>query len=78
MELDVIDGYQAGEIRSTKNLSGGEFHREPCPRPGFPNGQQDVVDSPSSTKGSARWMRIRWTPRWIRWPGCTGTASSSA
>ena len=24
LELDVIDGYQAGEIRSTKNLSGGE------------------------------------------------------
>ena len=24
LELDVIDGYQAGEVRSTKNLSGGE------------------------------------------------------
>ena len=24
LELDVIDNYQAGEIRSTKNLSGGE------------------------------------------------------
>jgi exonuclease SbcC len=24
LDLDIIDGYQAGEIRSTKNLSGGE------------------------------------------------------
>jgi len=24
LELDVVDNYQAGEIRSTKNLSGGE------------------------------------------------------
>ncbi len=24
LELNVVDGYQAGEIRSTKNLSGGE------------------------------------------------------
>ena len=24
LELNVVDDYQAGEIRSTKNLSGGE------------------------------------------------------
>ncbi|MCK4269563.1 MAG: hypothetical protein KAW93_03705, partial [Methanogenium sp.] len=24
LELDIIDNYQAGELRSTKNLSGGE------------------------------------------------------
>ena len=40
--LDVIDNYQAGEIRSVKNLSGGEsFIVSPlaCTRP-FKNGQQ--------------------------------------
>ena len=41
LELYVIDNYQAGEIRSTKNLSGGEsfiVSLAPGPRP-LPDGQ---------------------------------------
>lgn len=67
LELDVIDGYQAGEIRSTKNLSGGEsFIVSLALALGLSQMASKTVRwTPfSSTKGSARWMRIRWTPRW--------------
>ena len=29
LELNVVDGYQAGEVRSTKNLSGGRSWEKP-------------------------------------------------
>ncbi len=81
LELNVIDSYQAGEVRSTKNLSGGELPRRPGAgaRPlahGQPQGAGGFALP--GRGGSAPWTTRPWTPPWKRWPGCAGRASSSA
>ena len=59
LELNVVDNYQAGEIRSTKNLSGGRALSSASLALGLSHMASKNVRSIrcSWMKASARWMR---------------------
>ncbi len=78
LELSVVDNYQAGEIRTTKNLSGGEsFLVSLALALGLSrmSSRKVPVDSLFLDEGLGRWMKILWKRHWKRWPACPKTAS---
>lgn len=78
LELNVVDNYQAGEIRSTKNLSGGEsFIVSLTLALGLSKmaSRKVRVDSLFLDEGSVPWMKKRWRPIWKHCTACSRTAS---
>jgi exonuclease SbcC len=74
LALQVIDNYQAGEIRSTRNLSGGESFLVSLALSLGLSAMSGSIPS-FSTKGSVPWTKKPWIPPCRPLPNCSRMAS---